>query len=208
VTRSAKLALLRVAVVAAVVPLAFVFLSAPEQSFEAALDRSLLAHIGLGAHVPSAFRDLIVVRPFSQAPFLVEITPSCTALASVVALVCLVGVLPAPRKRRLLALVIACAGIYAGNILRIEASIIVGIFEGRATSVLFHNWVGATFGFLYTVGGFVLVLYICLPALPPGARAAGGLALEGRIRFWRRRVTALDERDPAVPLDTAPVGAP
>jgi LPXTG-motif cell wall-anchored protein len=28
--------------------------------------------------------------------------------------------------------------------------------------VLFHDWVGSTFGFAYTVGGFVLVLAILL----------------------------------------------
>jgi hypothetical protein len=60
----------------------------------------------------------------------------------------------------------AVGTVVAGNILRISASLAVGLVAGRTSLVLFHDWVGSMFGFGYTLGGYVLLLYLLLPSDP------------------------------------------
>ena len=55
------------------------------------------------------------------------------------------------------ALVVAC------NVLRIAASIWVGLRWGSSDLVLFHNWVGTLFALAYTLIGFLFMLYLMLP---------------------------------------------
>jgi carbamoyl-phosphate synthase large subunit len=52
--------------------------------------------------------------------------------------------------------------IVAGNLIRIAGSVVVGLFSGRASLVLFHDWVGSVFGIAYTIGGFIVTLTLLL----------------------------------------------
>ena len=91
-------------------------------------------------------------------------TPSCSSIASVLAIACLSTLAPpAPRGRRALAVAAAIATVSLGNITRIAASVIVGLFAGRSSLVLFHDWVGGIMTYVYTLGGFIVFLYILLP---------------------------------------------
>ena len=96
--------------------------------------------------------------------FWVDITPSCSSLGPALALALISNVMSVgyPPSDRVLAGVAGVASIVVGNLVRIASSIIVGLLDGRVSLVLFHDWVGSTFGFAYTVGGFVLVLAILL----------------------------------------------
>lgn len=58
----------------------------------------------------------------------------------------------------------AVAAVVGGNFLRICSSVVVGLYAGRPSLVLFHDWVGSVIGFAFTLGGFVLMLWILLPA--------------------------------------------
>lgn len=107
----------------------------------------------------------IQVFPTGQSPFRAVVTPSCSALASLIALSCL-GSLMTTSTRRLGAVVAAIITVAAGNILRISLSIAVGLVAGRRSLVLFHDWVGGLFTFVYTLGGFVLMLFLLLPRQP------------------------------------------
>jgi exosortase/archaeosortase family protein len=110
----------------------------------------------------------ILVVPTHRTPFRATVTPSCSAISSVLAIACLAMVSsPQRRPRCALAFGVALAAIAAGNILRIAASVGVGYLAGRAALVLFHDWVGSTFAFAYTLGGYVLMLYILLPRHTP-----------------------------------------
>ena len=106
----------------------------------------------------------IQVFPANGQAFRAVITPSCSSAASVLALVLLSTLVPRHvRHRRGRALLAAVALVFVGNIVRIAASIGVGFVAGRASLVLFHDWVGSIFTFVYTLGGFVLMLYLLLP---------------------------------------------
>jgi len=106
----------------------------------------------------------IQVFPHDAAPFRAVITPSCSSVASIVALACLAML--APRHlgmRRVTSLLLAASVVMAGNVLRIASAIGVGVLAGRSSLVLFHDWVGSAFTFAYTLGGFVLMLFFQLP---------------------------------------------
>jgi carbamoyl-phosphate synthase large subunit len=96
--------------------------------------------------------------------FWVDITASCSSLgpALAIALIATVMSVGSPVPDRLLAGLVGVVSIVAGNLIRIGASVIVGLLAGRVSLVLFHDWVGSIFGFAYTIGGFVLTLAILL----------------------------------------------
>ena len=124
--------------------------------------------------------------------FAAALTPSCSSLATVLALAGLTVLRPPGSRRRLAgAAAAAVAIVFAGNIIRIAASVAVGLAAGSGSQVLFHDWVGSLFGFAYTLGGFLLMLALLLPrdgvpltelcgpaepgpSGPPGAAAASG----------------------------------
>jgi carbamoyl-phosphate synthase large subunit len=109
----------------------------------------------------------IQVVPAAHAPFRAVVTPSCSATASVLALGCLGAVYPRHlRRRRRVAVAAAIATVAGGNVLRIAASVAVGLIAGRGSLVLFHDWVGSAFAFAYVLGGYLLMLYLLLPRDP------------------------------------------
>jgi exosortase/archaeosortase family protein len=106
----------------------------------------------------------VLVTPLHQTPFFVLVTSSCSSISSVCSIACLACLLRGvPLARRTLALLAAVAAVVVGNVVRIAASLTVGLASGRIALVLFHDWVGSTFAFAYTLGGFILLLYLVLP---------------------------------------------
>jgi exosortase/archaeosortase family protein len=62
----------------------------------------------------------------------------------------------------------AVAAVFVGNFLRICSSVVAALYAGKPSLVLFHDWVGSMIGFAFTLGGFVLMLWILLPARGTG----------------------------------------
>lgn len=156
---------LRVAFVVVATPLLFLLFEAPFRQFELDLDVGLLHFIGMHG-VPAVLGTSALVAPAGRAPFWVYLSPSCSALASILTLGCIAGVLPrrlASRRHRAVAFVAASAAVFVGNVIRIDLSILAGILAGQVALVLFHDWAGSVFGFAYTMGGFVLMLWMLLP---------------------------------------------
>jgi carbamoyl-phosphate synthase large subunit len=138
---------------------------------EAEASAGLLRLCGAGGvSVAAGSGSAITVVPDSHAPFRAIVTPSCSALASGLAIGALASLAPVRRRRdrtrRLVATGAAVGTVVAGNILRIAASLAVGLVAGRTSLILFHDWVGSMFGFAYTLGGYVLLLYLLLPSDP------------------------------------------
>jgi exosortase/archaeosortase family protein len=115
------------------------------------------------AAVTSA-RTSIAVVPHHGVSFVAVITPSCSATASILAIACLASLSPRyGRLRRVAATVVALLAVAVGNIARISTSVIAGVHAGISSLVLFHDWVGGVMTFVYTLGGYVLMLFILLP---------------------------------------------
>jgi exosortase/archaeosortase family protein len=107
----------------------------------------------------------LAVYPTGSGAFLAVVTPSCSALSSLLAITFLALFVPRRfRRRRPVALACALLTVATGNVLRVAGSIAVGLVSGTGSLVLFHDWVGSLFAFAYTLGGYVLMLAILLPS--------------------------------------------
>ena len=106
----------------------------------------------------------VIVRPDDRVAFRAIVTPSCSSLASVLAVGCLASLARGySRRRKLSAIGVAMATIVLGNVLRIAGSLLAGLIAGSGSLVLFHDSVGNVFSFAYTLGGYILMLYLLLP---------------------------------------------
>ena len=165
---------LPIAVVIAVV-VVFGYLIEPARRLEAGAAASLLHLLGVAPKAVQVRANAsIAVYPHRQAAFLAVITPYCSSLSSLLAIMGLALFTPRRRPgRRIAAMVCALVCIAAGNIVRIAASVAMGLIAGTSSLVLFHDWVGSMFAFAYTLGGYLLMLAILLhtPATPGRAEA-------------------------------------
>lgn len=151
--------------VVAVVLVAFALFNDAFRQGEAAAAADLLHLLGVAPDAVQVRPDSsLAVYPAGSGPFLAIITPSCSSLASLLAVTFLAIFLPPrSRRRRFLALGCALVLVVAGNVLRIAGSIAIGLVSGTGSLVLFHDWVGSLFAFAYTLGGFLLMLVVLLP---------------------------------------------
>ena len=94
------------------------------------------------------------------------VTASCSSILSVLGLTALTAVILRGRKLHALAgLLLALACILALNHLRLLLSALAGIWWGDGALVLFHDWVGTLWNLVATLGGFLLMVWVALPAL-------------------------------------------
>jgi exosortase/archaeosortase family protein len=135
------------------------------RTVEARLSVALVNHLVSGHHAAVAtIPTEIAVRPHHGLAFFAIITPSCSATASILAIAALASLSPRfGRLRRLVATAAALVAVAAGNVARISLSVVVGVHSGISSLVLFHDWVGGVMTFVYTLGGYVLLLFILLP---------------------------------------------
>jgi len=154
----------RIVAIVAVAAVAFVFLEAPARHIEAEAAAGVFRLVGEG-RVRVADATSIEVLPASHAPFRAVVTSSCSSVGSLIALACLGALAPRSRRRNA-AVAVAMASVAFGNVVRIAASLAIGLAAGRQSLILFHDWVGSIFGFAYTLGGYLLLLHLLLPARP------------------------------------------
>jgi exosortase/archaeosortase family protein len=154
---------LRIALVIAANLVAFVVFQHDARVGETWLSTHLAGLVGPGRIHTVAFTT-VLVQPAHHASFFVIVTPSCSSISSVCSLVCLASLLRSSRPRRVVVAFLAAAlTIVLGNVIRIAASIAIGLSAGEVSLVLFHDWVGSTFAFAYTLFGFVMMLFMLLP---------------------------------------------
>lgn len=135
----------------------------PYRRVEAAAAVAVLDLCG-AAHRTTLLGFSVLLAPAGKPAFAVIVTPACSSLPSVLCLLCVASMLPGPGARRALACAAALASAVIGNLLRISASMGAGLLAGRSSLVLFHNSVGTVVTFASTLGGFILMLYLLLPA--------------------------------------------
>jgi exosortase/archaeosortase family protein len=155
--------MLKVAAVCGGAAVGFVLFQAPMRHFETRSALWLLHHLGGHAAIGIA-STVVLIIPRHHAAFDVLITPACSSLASLVAICALAPFTPRqPLARRVLAVAVAVGLIAIGNVLRITGAIAAGLVAGRTSLILLHDWVGSMFTFVYTMGGYILMLSILLP---------------------------------------------
>lgn len=165
--RERHIAFAELALIVGVAVVGFVFLRRIARQLEAHAAAGLLHLFGAG-RIGSVFGADIPVLPGHGIPFIAVVTASCSSLGAVFALIGLGAITPpGPLGRKTLAIGAATATVVAGNILRIAASLAVGLLAGQSSLVLFHDWVGGLFTFAYILGGYALMLFLLLPRSAP-----------------------------------------
>jgi exosortase/archaeosortase family protein len=162
--RQAVAVLARIAVAFGVTIAAFWVLIDPWRNVEARTVSSLFSSLGARG-ASQSFGNQILVIPNHSSPFLATISPSCSALAALLAFATIaVFVVRTEPIRRLMAFSAAAALILICNFIRIGLSVYVGIQTNAQGLTVFHDWIGTAFGILYVLGGFTLFLWVLLPS--------------------------------------------
>jgi exosortase/archaeosortase family protein len=152
---------LRVALALAVTLAGYLVLAGPARHLEALAAVSILRALGARDVFVSGGAMVGIIPPDGPA-FHALVTSTCSSLSSLLALACLGRLMP-PRPARSRAIAAALGVVAVGNVVRITASVAMGLVAGRASLVLFHDWVGSLFAFGYTLGGYILMVALLLP---------------------------------------------
>ena len=152
----------------------FLLLTGPMRTVEGDL---VLGLLGYGGRISVVGDHVFQVLPAGNDAFRASLTPYCSALIPILALAGIaLCILRGNPVRRVVAFLVAGVLILTGNVLRIAASLWIGIEAGPGSLVLFHDWVGTLFALTYTLVGFFLMLYLILPSatatIPRAARVS------------------------------------
>jgi len=151
-----------------VLGIVYVVFKDPFRAWETRTSAELLTLCGAGHRILYVRPYYIYVYPQHGEIFRALVTLSCSSLASALSITCMGFVAPRSRPlRRVMATSIAVGLVIFGNIVRIALSIGVGIFFGRGSLILFHDWAGSTFTFIYTLGGFMIMLILLMDTTSP-----------------------------------------
>jgi carbamoyl-phosphate synthase large subunit len=156
-------ALLRLVAAVGVIVTGYVVLADWMRRFEAATATTLV-RAGGSNRVLELGNGSILIEPRGRGAFIATVTASCSSISSILALSCLAALARrGSRRRRLGALACTIAIVVGANILRIAASIEIGLVAGRDSLVLFHDFVGSVMTFASILAGFIMMLYLLLP---------------------------------------------
>jgi exosortase/archaeosortase family protein len=156
--------IVRVALAFGVTIVAFWALVTPWRNLEATAIAGAFRVLGV-QRAGQAFGHQILVLPEHAGPFLATISPSCSALAALLAFGAISAfMVRGPLPRRVLAFSAAAAIILLCNCVRIGLSTYVGIRTNAQGLTVFHDWVGTAFGILYVLTAFTIYLWVLLPS--------------------------------------------
>lgn len=125
------------------------------------------------------------------------VTASCSSVLSILGLVALTAVVLRGRALHALAgLAVAVVAVVALNHGRLLLSALAGLRWGEAALVLFHDWVGTVWNLVATLVGFLVMVWITLPAAERAEQDVDGRHTARRPDSWAR--PGLGYRTPAV----------
>ncbi|MGY1653101.1 exosortase/archaeosortase family protein [Geodermatophilus sp. SYSU D01119] len=128
------------------------------------------------------------------------VTASCSSILSVLGLVALTAVILRGRKLHALGgLLVAVVAVVVLNHGRLLLSALAGLYWGEGALVLFHDWVGTVWNLVATLGGFLVMVWVTLPAAERAEQDVDGRHTARRPDSWAR--PGLGYRTPAVEDD-------
>ena len=102
-----------------------------------------IVHLFGTDRVSAGYANQLLVIPTGARPFFATISPSCSAIAAVLAFGAVtIFLVTGPVSRRVLAFVAASTFVVVCNLVRIAGSILVGLDSSSHGLVIFHDWVG------------------------------------------------------------------
>jgi carbamoyl-phosphate synthase large subunit len=178
--------LLELLLAGAICVLGFRFGAAWMQVHEAAWVTAVLHVFGVSAVSGVLPAHLLVFRPGGEVVDAV-VTPSCSAVLSLLGLAALTAtVLRSRRLHALWGLAVAVVAVVIANDVRLAASTLAGLAWGTDALVLFHDWVGTIWNFAATLGGFLLMVSLTLPEPGRAEQDLSGRHTARRPSSWAR----------------------
>ncbi|MGY1608204.1 hypothetical protein [Geodermatophilus sp. SYSU D00700] len=115
------------------------------------------------------------------------VTASCSSVLSVLGLVALTAVVLRSRGLHALGgLVVAVLAVVVLNHGRLLLSALAGLQWGEGALVLFHDWVGTVWNLVATLGGFLVMVWVTLPAAERAEQDVEGRHTARRPDSWAR----------------------
>ncbi len=171
---------------AAICLLGFRYLSRPLQALEAAALAGVLGWIAPGQASGVVPTHVLLFRDDGEVIDAV-VTLSCSSVLSVLGLVALTAVVLRGRGLHAVAgLLVAVAALLVLNHGRLLLSALAGLWWGEGALVGFHDWVGTLWNLVATLGGFLLMVWIALPALDRAEQDVEGRHTARRPDSWAR----------------------
>ncbi|SDC43597.1 exosortase/archaeosortase family protein [Geodermatophilus telluris] len=166
--------------------LGFRYLARPLQELEAAVLARVLGWLAPGQASGVVPTHVLLFRGDGEIIDAV-VTLSCSSVLSVLGLVALTAVVLRGRGLHAVAgLLVAVAALLVLNHGRLLLSALAGLWWGEDALVGFHDWVGTLWNLVATLGGFLLMVWIALPALDRAEQDVEGRHTARRPDSWAR----------------------
>ena len=163
----------------------FHLLVGPTRRFEVSLAAGLLHLFGVSG-VSGALGDAFIIFGPGQQPIVAQLTPSCSAINSILALSALGFVVLRERAQVLMGLVAATSWVLLANQLRLISSLLAGRYLHLDVLVWFHDWVGAGLNFCYTIGGLLIMIAFTMHMPERAEQDRSGRHTARRPDTWAR----------------------
>jgi carbamoyl-phosphate synthase large subunit len=157
----------------------------PARRFEVALATGVLRGFG-GTGVSDVLGDAFIVFGPDGTPVVGEMTASCSALTSLLALSALAFVALRRRAQVVVGLVVASAFVLFANQLRLILSLLAGRYFAVDALIFFHDWVGALLNFAYTLVGLLIMIGLTMHDAQQAEQDRTGRHTANRPDTWAR----------------------
>ncbi|MEV1286904.1 ATP-grasp domain-containing protein [Micromonospora sp. NPDC049679] len=136
--------------------------------------------------ISGALGDSFLIFGPGDRPLVAELTASCSALTSLLALSALAVFVLRRRPHALGGFLVAAVWIVLANQLRLILSLLAGVHLDVSALVLFHDWVGALLNFAYTLVGLLIMIALTMHSPERAEQDRSGRHTAGRPDAWAR----------------------
>ena len=157
----------------------------PARFFEVWLASGVLRAFGVD-RISDALGDAFLIFGPNFEPVTAEMTASCSALTSILALSALAGVALRQRPQSLIGLLAASVFVLFANQVRLILSLLAGRYLAVDALVFFHDWVGAVLNFAYTLIGLLIMIGLTMHDPRRAEQDRAGRHTANRPDGWAR----------------------
>jgi exosortase/archaeosortase family protein len=163
----------------------YALLIEPARYFEVSLAAGVLRTLGVD-RISSALGDSFLIFGPDLQPLTAEMTASCSALTSILALSALAIVALRQRPQALIGFLVAGVFVLFANQIRLILSLLAGRYLALDALVFFHDWIGALLNFAYTLIGLLIMIGLTMHDAQRAEQDRTGRHTANRPDQWAR----------------------
>jgi exosortase/archaeosortase family protein len=157
----------------------------PARYFEVSMTSAVLRAFGVD-RISNALGDAFLIFGPNFEPVVAEMTASCSALTSILALSALAIVALRQRPQALIGFLAAGTFVLLANQLRLILSLLAGRYLAVDALVFFHDWIGALLNFAYTLIGLLIMIGLTMHDAQRAEQDRTGRHTANRPDGWAR----------------------